>query len=64
MNGSRSERVGSRHLAVAKLSSLLFEHRSRSSDPSKTHPRHGAMVAGLGAIGRRCGSAMAWRPPL
>ena len=64
MNGSRSERVGSRHLAVAKLSSLLFEHRSRSPDPSKTHPRHGAMVAGLGAIGRRCGSAMAWRPPL
>jgi hypothetical protein len=51
-------------LGGCKPSSLLFEHRSRSPDPSKTHPRHGAMVAGLGAIGRRCGSAMAWRPPL
>lgn len=26
----------------------LLEHRGRSPDPSKTHPRHGALVADLG----------------
>ena len=29
------------------ISSSILKHRSRSPDPSKTHCRHGAMVAGL-----------------
>jgi len=32
--------------------------------PQKPTLRHGAMVAGLGAIGRRRDRTMAWRPTL
>jgi hypothetical protein len=57
----------------------LLEHRGRSPDPSKTHPRHGALVADLGGnsvthngiqgrqrwrSGRSLGSTVAWCPAL
>src|ERR1700740_3831471 len=62
-DGPGADRNGSALVTRRLPSHHLFEHRSRSPNPSKTHPRHGAMVAGLGAIGRRCGSTMVLRTP-
>jgi hypothetical protein len=45
MDGSRSELAGSRHWRSPSYH--ILKHRGRSPDPSKTHPGHGAMAAGI-----------------